>query len=220
MCFSAEADLIGGAVLAAVGLDAARHVRQRHDHLALAALPLFLAAHQLDEAFVWWSLQGHASAGVGRAATWIYLLFAFVVLPIYVPLAVLALEPSGRRRLIISGFVALGGLVSVVLLVAMLTGTLTAELEHHHIGYGIDLSIAVPVTAAYVVAVCGPMVFSGYRRLFRFGLVNLVAVVVLAVLAGSGFASLWCAWAAVTAAVIAVHLRRGDPHRSVADALL
>jgi uncharacterized protein DUF6629 len=220
MCFSAEADLIGGVVLAAIGLDAARHVHQRHDHLALAALPLLLAAHQLDEAFVWWGLEGHVSAEVGHVATWIYLLFAFVVLPIYVPLAVFALEPSGRRRLIIAGFAGLGALVSVTLLIAVLTGTVTAELGNHHIGYGIGLSAALAVTSAYVVATCGPMLFSGYRRLFRFGLVNLVAVVVLAVLASNGFASLWCAWAAVTAAVIAVHLRRGDPHRSVADALI
>jgi hypothetical protein len=30
----------------------ARHVRRQHDHLAFAAPPLLLAAHQLDEALV------------------------------------------------------------------------------------------------------------------------------------------------------------------------
>jgi hypothetical protein len=205
------------------GSTPSRHVHRRHDHLALAALPLLLGAHQLDETLVWWGLQGHVSAGVGagvgHVATWVYLLFAFVVLPIYVPVAVLALEPAGRRRSIVAGFAALGAVVSSVLLAAMLSGPVTATLGHHHIGYGIGLPAGFLVTAAYVVATCGPMVFSGYRRLFLFGVVNLVAVAVLARLAVSGFTSLWCGWAAVTAAVIALHLRRGEAHVSLARAL-
>jgi MFS family permease len=219
MCFSAQADLVGGAVLAGIGLDAVRHVRRRHDHLALATLPFLLAAHQLDETLVWWGLQGHINAEIGRVATWIYLLFAFFVLPIYVPLAVFALEPPGRRRSIIAGFVVLGAVVSTVLLIAMLSGPVTATLGDHHIGYGIGLHAGLAVTVAYVAATCGPMIFSGYHRLFLFGIVNLIAVAVLARLAISGFASLWCAWAALTAAVIAVYLRSGDAHRSVVDAL-
>ena len=219
MCFSAQADLVGGAVLSVIGVDAVRHVRQRNGQLALAALPVLLAAHQLVEAFVWWGLQGEVNADVGRAATWIYLLFAFVVLPIYVPLAVLALEPVGRRRLVIAGFLGLGVVVSVVLLAALLSGPPTAELGHHHISYGIGLPAGFLVTSAYVAATCGPMVFSGYHRLFVFGIVNLVAVAILARLAISGFTSLWCGWAAVTAAVIALHLRRGGVHRSVVEAL-
>jgi hypothetical protein len=58
MCFSAGADLMGGAVLGVIGVDAVRHVSGRGDHVALASLPLLLAAHQLVEAFVWWGLDG------------------------------------------------------------------------------------------------------------------------------------------------------------------
>ena len=88
MCFSAQADLVGGVVLGAIGIDTLRHVGQRREYLPLAALPLMLAGHQLVEAFVWWSLQGHLSDEVTEIATWLYLLFAFVVLPVYVPAAV------------------------------------------------------------------------------------------------------------------------------------
>jgi len=44
---------------------------------------------------VWWGQQGHVPPGLAEVALWVYLLIAFVVLPIYVPLAVLALEPTG-----------------------------------------------------------------------------------------------------------------------------
>ncbi len=206
-------------MLAVIGFDAVRHVHRRHDHLALAALPLLLAAHQVDEAFVWWGLQGHVSATVGRVATWVYLLFAFVVLPVYLPMAVLALEPLGRRRTAMLPFLALGSVVSVVLLAALLHGPVTAELRPYHLSYGTGLPAGLLIIGGYVVATCGALLFSGYRRLALFGVVNLVAVAVLAGLTISGFASLWCAWAAVTAGFIAVQLRLVEPHRSVTQAL-
>jgi hypothetical protein len=43
-----------------------------------------------------------------------------------------------------------------------------------------------------------------------------VVVVMLAVLTADGFASLWCVYAAVSAAAIALHLRFAKAHRVVA----
>jgi hypothetical protein len=219
VCLSAQADLVGGLVVGAIGFDVARNVHRRHDHLALAALPLLLAAHQLDEAFVWWGLQGHVAASVGHVATWIYLLFAFVLLPVYVPIAVLAIEPPGRRRWAIGAFIALGTVVSVVLLMAMIRGPVSAELGHLHVSYHTGLEAGWLIVAAYVVATCGSLVFSGYRDVASFGIVNLIAVAVLSRITLDGFASLWCAWAAVTSGAFALHLRLGGPDRSVVAAL-
>jgi hypothetical protein len=130
MCFSPQADLVGGLVIGAIGVSVARNVHRRRDHLAFAALPLLFAVHQLTETFVWWGLQGHVPSRVGVIATWLYLLFAFVVLPVYLPLAIRALEPPGRRRTLMSGFVALGAVVSSLLLAAMIRGPVSASLGH------------------------------------------------------------------------------------------
>ncbi len=219
MCFSAQADLLGGIVVGAIGVDVARHVHRRHDHLMLAALPLLFAAHQLDEAFVWWGLQGDVAGGIGRIAVWIYLLFAFVVLPAYVPTAVWAMEPRGRRRAAITPFIALGAIVSGVLLQAMVRGPVTAALAHYHLSYGVGLRSGGLIVAAYVLATCGSLVLSGHRDIAAFGLVNLVAVAVLARLEIDGFASLWCGWAAITSGAIALHFRLGRSHPLLAHAL-
>jgi hypothetical protein len=207
VCFSPQADLVGGAVLVVIGVDALRHVRQRRDHLPLAALPLLLAVHQVVEAFAWWGLQGVVPEGLGRVAVWVYLLIAFVVLPVYVPLAVAVLEPPGPRRRLIGGFVALGAVVATLLLAGMVRGPVTAELADYHLAYGTGVSAGFLVVVAYVVATCGAVLFSGRPYLAAFGVVNLVAVAVLARFQIDGFASLWCAWAAVTAGGIAVYLR-------------
>jgi len=219
VCFSAQADLIGGLALTAIGFDALRHVRRRRDHLALAALPLLLALHQLDEAFVWWGLQGHVPPGVGRAAMWAYLVFAFMVLPVYVPLAIRVLEPAGRRRAVMSVFALLGAAVSASLLAAMIRGPVTARLGDFHLVYSVHLHAGLLIVSAYVAATCGSAVLSGYRHVARFGVLNLIAVAVLARLTLDGFASLWCAWAVVAGAGIALHLRSRNRSRTVTELL-
>ena len=90
-----------------VGVDALRHVSEPKQ-IALAALPLLFGLHQLSEAFVWWGLQGHVPNSVERVALWIWLLFAFVTLPVLLPVAVDLVERSKTRRLLIGAFAGLG----------------------------------------------------------------------------------------------------------------
>jgi hypothetical protein len=213
MCFSAQADLVGGLAIGAIGVDVLRHVDGRYRYLPLAALPFLLALHQLDEAFVWWGLQGHVSARLGHVATWIYLAFAFVALPVYLPVAVLVLESERRRRMSMVPFVVLGAAVAGILLAAMVRGPVVATLHDHFVGYSTDLHAGRLVVMLYVTATCGSLIFSGVRDIARYGVVNLLAVVLLARLTIDGFASLWCAWAALSSAAFAIHLRkRGVDH--------
>ena len=55
------------------------------------------------------------------------------------------------------------------------------------------------------------LLISGYRNVVIFGAVNLIAVIVIAWLTVSGFASIWRAWAAVSSAAITLHLRLAKP---------
>ena len=176
--------------------------------------PLLLGVHQLIEDFVWWGLQGHVPHEVGRVALWAYLAIAFVVLPVFVPLAVLMLEPTVRRRWRMAPFVALGVVVSTVLLVAMLRGPVSAALHPWHLSYSVELRHGGIVVGLYVVAICGALLFSGYRHIAVFGVGNLAAVVALALLTVDGFASLWCVYAAISAGAIALHMRYAKPHRA------
>ncbi len=206
MCFSPEGDLIGGLVVTAIGIDACLHLRGRTEYRLVAAFPILLGLHQLDETLVWWRLEGHASSGVGVAAMWIYLLFAFVALPTLVPTMVLLIEPRGRRRLI-APFLALGVVVSALLLATMVHGHPSAALGSYHVAYSIGLQHGVLVIGLYIAATCGSLLASGVRSVVWFGVANLAAVVVLAPLAADGFASLWCFYAALSSGAIALYLR-------------
>ncbi|MGH9120465.1 MAG: DUF6629 family protein, partial [Acidimicrobiales bacterium] len=199
--------LVGGAVICAIGVDVLRHVDRRRDHLAVAALPLILGAHQLDESLVWWAKDGNVPHDVGTVATWIYMLIALVLLPLFVPLAVLLMEPTARRRWAMAPFVAIGAGVGAVLRAAMIRGPISVTEHPYHLAYSVRISYGWLVVALYVAAVCGALLFSGFRHVVWFGVVNLVAVVVIATLTVDGFASVWCAWAAATSAVIALKMR-------------
>jgi Family of unknown function (DUF6629) len=212
VCFSPQADIVGGLLIGAIGVDAVRHIRQRREFIALAWIPLLLGAHQFIEALVWLWLQGHVPRGIGLVALWAYLLIAFVVLPVFIPLAVIALEPTRRRKKMMVPFAVLGAVVAVTLFAAMVRGPVGVKLAPYNLSYGIRLSDGFLVVALYVVAVCGPLLVSGYRNVALFGVVNLVAVIIIARLTISGFASVWCGWAAVSGAAITLHCRFAKPH--------
>lgn len=214
MCFSPEGDLVGGLVVTAIGVDACRHLRGRNNLLLLAATPLLLGAHQIDESLVWWSLQDHVPHLAGRIAMWIYLVIAMVVVPVLIPVAILKLAPDRRRKWIIAPFVALGLGVAIFLLITMLHGPVTVVLGSYHLAYSIGLKHGLFVIGLYVVATCGSLLVSGYKHIVVFGLVNLVVVVVLAKLTANGFASLWCFYAAIASGAISLHMRLAKAHRS------
>lgn len=214
MCFSPQADIVGGVVIAAIGIDALRHVEPKRSHLAIAALPVILAFHQFDEAFVWLGLQGHTPKPLGHVALWIYLLIAFVLLPIYVPLAIMGYEETAVRKWAMVPFVAIGIFVSVVLLHAMLVEPFGVMLRPYHLSYNLKVGHTGIIVGLYVVAVCGALLASGARRMVIFGLVNLLAVLVIVRLTVDGFASVWCGWAAISSGAIALRLRVHDRHRN------
>ena len=205
---SAEVDLVAGLVIGAAGVDAVRHAENREE-LAVAALPVVLGAHQLIEAVAWWGLQGRVSETAGEVAVWVYLLLAFGLLPIYVPAAMALLEPDRDRRQAMLHLTVLGAAVSLVLVATMIQGPVETAIGGRYIAYNIGLSQVGLVIGGYVLATCGSLLLSSHQVIVRFGQFNVVAVAILAWLNTIGFASLWCAWAAVASLGIAFGLRSG-----------
>ncbi len=218
MCFSAEADLVGGLIVGAVGIDAMRHARRPFERL-LATLPLVFAAHQLIEAVVWWGLEGRIDEVLWHTARWLYLAIAFGLLPVLVPIAVGGIE-TVTHPWRTAGLTALGAGVATVLMYSIIRGPVTAVVEGHHIAYTVELWHGGVIVFGYVVATCGSLLISNHPHVRCFGFINLGAVGLLAWLDQSAFISLWCAWAAATSVAIAVHLRfvSGQAQRRTAGA--
>jgi hypothetical protein len=218
MCFSAEADFVSGAVIGTIGVMTLSEVEDRRE-LPLALLPLAFALHQVTEGFVWLGLEGKVSSGLGDAAMYGYVFYAWALLPFFAPFAVMLVEPVRRRRHIMSGFVVIGALVGIYLLVAVATSEISAHITSDTIDYrGVGNSGDL-VTALYVVATCGTFLLSSQRRVVWFGVANIAAVALIAWHQANALTSLWCIWGAIVSVLIYLQFRdwRSSPTRPVRE---
>lgn len=195
-----------GTALVPVAVLSLREVRCRRE-LPFASLPAIFALHQLLEVFVWAGLNGDVSDGAAQLAMRAYLFIAWPLLPTYVPLAVLMLEPR-QARLRVAPFLALGLVVSAYLSFVVLANPV--EVIRHPHGLEYDTVVHHPVVWAvlYVIAVIGAPLMSGYRSIVAFGALNLIGLVLVAVFYVQAFASLWCVFAAASSLLMLVHMIR------------
>lgn len=207
MCFSVEADLVSGAVIAPLGLLSLAQVRSPREVL-LAALPLLFAVHQLVESLVWAGFDGDVSATTADRAALAYVIFALPVIPVLIPLAVLLVVDRSHRRLV-APFLVLGVAVAWVMARQLVDPGLTVSQHPHAIGYYVGFDGDDWFwTSMYVVAVMGACLASGLRWIRVFGVVNLVGLTVVAIAYVDAFASLWCVYAALSSVLLLVHLLR------------
>jgi hypothetical protein len=211
MCLSPEVDLAAGVIISVIAVDAIRHNQHRRT-LPLALLPGIFALHSFASLFVWWSFQGTVSDVIGNAAANFYVFVAFVLLPIYVPLVTLMVEPHGWRRHVLQGFAVIGTIAGLAYLYFILQGRAsvqecTAFLDFHVSGPSWVMS------AFYGAATCGAMLFSGYRPLFIWGVLNCIAILVLNDRLSHALPSLWCLWAAITSFFVSWYMRDLIKHR-------
>jgi hypothetical protein len=204
MCFSAEADFVGAGVAGAIGVATLREPHETRE-LPLALLPLGFALHQAAEGVVWLDLEGGASKSVGNVALYAYLIYAWALLPLLVPLSVLLVEPLLSRRRWIGWLLGLGTIAGTYLTWALITQPVTARVVGNAIDYGGAGSNADAVTVLYVIATCGAFLLSTHRRIVIFGVFNLAAVLVLVWVQAAALTSLWCAWAAILSIFIYLH---------------
>ncbi len=206
MCFSPEADFVGGVLVGGVGVATLMQVQHKRD-IPLAALPLAFAAHEVAEGFVWLGTRGTIAKSGADVALYAYLFFAWALLPALIPIAVRLVEPDPHRRRLMAILVVLGSAVGAYLLWVVADHAITARVAGDSIDYRGVGSIGDTVTVLYVVATCGTFVLSSSRRIVWFGVANLAAVGVIAEVKSEGLTSLWCFWAAIVSVLIYLHFR-------------
>lgn len=200
------ADLVAGTALIPVAALSLREVRKPRE-LLFAALPAIFAAHQFLEVAVWAGLDGDVSAGMAELAMRAYLFIAWPLLPTYVPLAILLLEPRHARRRV-APFVALGVVVSAYLAFVVLANPVQVIRHAHGLEYETVVHHPIVWAVLYIVAVIGAPLLSGYRSIVAFGVLNLVGLVLVAIYYTQEFASLWCVFAALSSLLILLHMVR------------
>lgn len=198
MCFSATASLVAGGALSAVGVATIKLAKTKRD-LPLASIPLLFGAQQLIDGIVWLSF---GSPVLHAIAVYTYAVFAAVLWPIFVPLALLSIEPVKARREALEALALVGLGVGAFLSYFIVSGTVTAPVVNNCIAYGSQHQFGFGILAFYLIATCGPFFVSSKKALNLVGLVLLISFAIAWWFYIETFPSVWCFFAAILSALL------------------
>ena len=206
MCFSATASFSAGALLLGIGTLTLRSAvaTQQRSALPFAAIPLLFAVQQLTEGVIWLTFSREAPL-LNSVMTHVSSFFSHVLWPIYVPLAVLLLEPTGWRRRTLVGFAAVGVAVGAYLLYVLLAFPVVSRPIGQHIEYISPHFLAAVTMALYLVSTALSPLLSTHRMVQVFGVLALLSFGAAYAFYASWFISVWCFFAALLSVVIYLH---------------
>lgn len=204
MCFSATASFVAAGVTGMAGAAAVSRVSQRSE-IPLASIPLFFAAQQAVEGALWLTLPLAPDGPVSTTLTYLFLLFAKVFWPFFVPLAVLLVEPERIRRRILIALCAAGAGAAIFFLGSILTYNHSAHILGGHVVYSAEPHLPETVRFAYLVTTGIAPMFSSHRAVQLLGLIVTAGALVTFFFYWDAFASVWCFFAAAGSVVILTH---------------
>ena len=208
MCFSATASFSAGAFLLGVGTLTLKSARRPRE-LAFAAIPLLFAVQQLSEGVIWLTFSYEAPL-LNAIMTHVYSFFSHVLWPVYVPVAVLLIEPPGWRRRALLVFIAAGFAVGAYLLYFLVALPTVSRPVGDHIEYVSPHFFAAAAISLYLMSTTLSQFLSTYRTVKVFGGLALLSFAAAYFFYATWFISVWCFFAALLSAVVYLHLRRTE----------
>lgn len=211
MCFSAEASFSAGAVLLVLGGATVRRARSKAE-LPFAMIPALFGVQQLFEGGLWLTLPDKAPH-LNVVLTHVYSLFSHVLWPIFVPLAVLLLEPVRWRRRLLIGLALAGATAGLYLLYFLVTEPIVSRAVGGHITYISPHFYVGVVLTLYVLATCASSLVSSRPMVRWFGVATAVSLVAAAAAYAAWFISVWCFFAAIISVTVLLYFirRESDP---------
>ena len=210
MCFSATASFSAGVVLLGLGTLTLKSAKRPRE-LPFAAIPLLFAIQQLIEGVIWLTFSYEAPQ-INAVMTHVYSFFSHVLWPVYVPVAVLLIEPQGWRRrpllVIITAAVAVGGYLLYILLAYPVVSRPTDQ----HIEYVSPHFFAAATMTIYLLSTTVSPILSTHRLVRVFGVLALLSFAAAYYFYATWFISVWCFFAALLSAVVYLHfvLRKAE----------
>ena len=205
MCFSATASFSAAVVLLGVSVLTLRAARRPRE-LPLAAIPLLFAIQQLTEGIIWLTFRYEAPL-LNTVMTHVYSFFSHVLWPVYVPVAVLLVEPPGWRRTTLAAIAAAGLAVGAYLMYTLVAFTVVARPTGQHIEYVSPHFYAATVMGLYLLSTCVGPILSTHRMVRVFGVLALLSFATVYYFYTTWFISVWCFFAALLSVIILVHGR-------------
>lgn len=197
MCFSASASFAASGALAIIG---ALCIKTNHTKkiLLLDCIPILFCVQQASEGLLWLSINNQWPR-VQQIMPYIFLLFASLVWPVLIPIAIMIIEPSYLRRHCLMLFVMLGIILALCLYGFILLHGVQAQALGCHIYYQIPIpdGISTAASVAYVLTTIVPFFVSSLPAMWLFGIALVVSYIISYIWYMYHFVSVWCFFAAL-----------------------
>ncbi|MCC7453220.1 MAG: hypothetical protein IT222_03560, partial [Crocinitomix sp.] len=136
---------------------------------------------------------------VQKIFTYIYLFFAQILWPIWVPIAILMFEKDATRSIFQKILAGIGVFVGIILAYFLLTYQVEASIVGYHISYTLAYpeSLKYYEVVLYALATIGPPFFSHIKRMWLLGATILVSYVVTMIFYDHYILSVWCFFSSI-----------------------
>ena len=209
MCFSATASFVSGSVLTVAGAISLSSAKKNNQKL-FAAIPMIFGIQQFLEGLLWLVLPDPTNKEAIRLFTLLFLFFAQVVWPLWVPLSVWVYEEDVKRKNTLFIFLIIGIIVAGYLAFCILNFDVAAVMKEHHIQYQLSfIQKIVPISGwLYFVTTVIPPFISTCHRMRILGTIIFLSYVVSKIYFNDYLISVWCFFAAVLSVLVILVIRQ------------
>lgn len=203
MCFSATASFGAGILLSAIGIATIKKVQPTEQKM-FAMIPLIFAVQQISEGFLWMGLTDPVNSSMQNYASYIFLFFAQVLWPTWVPYSIMLMEKDPQRKVYFKILTTIGILVSFYLGYCLLNYSVEAKIDGYHISYGQNYPEEISRLGGmlYVIATIAPSFFSSIKKMWILGLAILLSYIITTILYTDYIVSVWCFFASIVSIII------------------
>lgn len=199
MCFSASASFGASAVLLVVGIATIKKV-QTPSQLFFASIPILFSIQQFAEGFVWITLSHINYSYLQNIPIYLFLFFAQVLWPFWVPLSFMQLEKNRFRKKIYLFLLVIGSFASFYFAYHLLFFEVNASIIPYHIHYEMTFPnriFSLFLSALYFLATIIPPFLAKEKRMITLGLLNLSSFIITVLFFEKYVISVWCFFGAL-----------------------
>lgn len=221
MCFSASASFGASAVLGTIGVVTLTKVKEPKQ-VPFAIIPIIFAIQQLSEGMLWIGLSDPGHASWRHFPVYIFLIFAQLIWPVWIPFSVLLLERERTRKRILTVLLAMGLSISLYLLYCLFNYPVSAEISSGHIHYTLNFPMALAGISSvlYFIPTATSLFFSSVKRMPILGGAILMSFILTKLFFEDYIISIWCFFAAVLSMVVLLIISTFGGQRSRSASLV
>ena len=216
MCFSAEASFGAGILLTGIGIATLKKAKKKKQ-LPFAAIPILFALQQFVEGFLWICTSNPEYSEWRMPLTYLFLLFALAIWPIWVSFSITLIEKDELRKKALIAVSIFGLLLSIFLSYCLATYPVISSIESCHIYYHINFPFYTLWlgSIAYLIPTVFSLFISSAKGARTLAISTFLSYIFTKIFYSEFIVSVWCFFAAILSILIYHIIRQLNTKKNI-----